>query len=133
MTEGRRSPVDPQDGEPRVAHGGEPGAVERPPAPEEAARRAGGPPRTVARTKASALWTAVAVGVVALVVILIFVAQNSSSVRIHFLMMEGSMPLGVALLLAALLGALLMLAIGTVRILQLRRLARRPHLADRRR
>jgi uncharacterized integral membrane protein len=75
----------------------------------------------------------VAVGVVALVVILIFVAQNSSSVRIHFLMMEGSMPLGVALLLAALLGALLMLAIGTVRILQLRRLARRPHLADRRR
>lgn len=74
-----------------------------------------------------------AVGVVALVVILIFVAQNSSSVRIHFLMMEGSMPLGVALLLAALLGALLMLAIGTVRILQLRRLARRPHLADRRR
>jgi uncharacterized integral membrane protein len=66
-------------------------------------------------------------------VILIFVTQNSSSVRIHFLMAEISMSLGVALLVAALLGALLMLAIGTVRILQLRRLARRPQLAERRR
>jgi uncharacterized integral membrane protein len=43
------------------------------------------------------------------------------------------MPLGVALLVASLLGALLMLAIGTVRILQLRRLAKRPELGDRRR
>lgn len=87
----------------------------------------------VERTRAGALWTAVAVGVVALVGILIFVAQNSGEVRIHFLMMDGEMPLGVALLVAALLGALLMLAIGTVRILQLRRLARRPELAGRRR
>ncbi|HZD74865.1 MAG TPA: lipopolysaccharide assembly protein LapA domain-containing protein [Actinomycetota bacterium] len=133
MTEGRRSSVGPQDGEPRVARDGEPGAVERPRAPDEAARRAGGPSRTVERTRASALWTALAVGLLALVVILIFVTQNSSSVRIHFLMAEISMSLGVALLVAALLGALLMLAIGTVRILQLRRLARRPQLAERRR
>jgi uncharacterized integral membrane protein len=133
VTEGRRSPVGPQDGEQRITRGGEPGAVEGARAPDEAARPAAGPPRTVERTKASALWTAVAVGVLALVGILIFVAQNSSKVRIHFLMMDGTMPLGVALLVAALLGALLMLAIGTVRILQLRRLARRPQLSDRRR
>jgi uncharacterized integral membrane protein len=87
----------------------------------------------VERTRASALWTAVTVGLLALAVILIFVAQNSGRVRIHFLMWDGSMPLGVALLVAAMLGALLMLAIGTVRILQLRRLARRPELVDRRR
>jgi uncharacterized integral membrane protein len=87
----------------------------------------------VERTRAGALWTAVAVGVIALVLILIFVVQNSGSVPIHFLAMDITMPLGVALLVAALLGALLMLAIGTVRILQLRRLAKRPELADRRR
>jgi uncharacterized integral membrane protein len=43
------------------------------------------------------------------------------------------MPLGVALLVSALLGALLMLAIGTVRILQLRRMGKRPELMERRR
>jgi uncharacterized integral membrane protein len=87
----------------------------------------------VERTRASALWTAVAVGLLALVLILIFVVQNGESVPIHFLAMDITMPLGVALLVASLLGALLMLAIGTVRILQLRRLAKRPELGDRRR
>jgi uncharacterized integral membrane protein len=125
-----------------MTRGGESGAVERraqPMSPREsmAGQGAAGlapaePRRVVERTRASALWTAVAVGTISLVLILIFVVQNSGSVRIHFLMMDGSMPLGVALLVAALLGALLMLAIGTIRILQLRRLARRPELADRR-
>jgi uncharacterized integral membrane protein len=133
VTEGRRSSVDPRDEEPRVFDGEERGAIE-PAAGGEAARRPAAPPRReVQRTRASALWTAVAIGLLALAVILIFVAQNSAKVRIHFLMMDGAMPLGVALLVAALLGALLMLAIGTVRILQLRRLAKRPHLVDRRR
>ncbi len=113
MTEDRRGAIDSQDGAPRTTRGGERARVER--------------------TKASALWTAVAAGLLSLVVILIFVAQNSGKVRIHFLMMDGAMPLGVALLVSALLGALLMLAIGTVRILQLRRMAKRPELMERRR
>lgn|SRR5262245_22187626 len=83
-------------------------------------------PRAADRTRADVLWTAVTVGVIALALILIFVVQNHTEVRIHFLTMDFSMPLGVALLVAALLGALLMLAIGTVRIMQLRRLAKRP-------
>jgi uncharacterized integral membrane protein len=135
VTEGRRSSVDPRDEEPRITRGGEPGAIEERPVPagEAAQRPPGQERRVVQRTRASALWTAVAIGLVALAGILIFVAQNSAKVRIHFLMMDGSMPLGVALLVAALLGGLLMLAIGTIRILQLRRLARRPELVDRRR
>jgi uncharacterized integral membrane protein len=127
VTEGRRSSVDPQDEEPRITSGGQPGAIEQPvPANEAAPRAPAQPRRTVERTRASALWTAVAVGLLVLAVILIFVAQNSDKVNIHFLAMDGAMPLGVALLVAALLGALLMLAIGTIRILQLRRLAKRP-------
>ncbi len=39
---------------------------------------------------------------------------------------------GLAVLVAALLGALLMVAIATIRILQLRRAAKRPELAGRR-
>jgi uncharacterized integral membrane protein len=56
------------------------------------------------------LWTAVAVGLVVLAAILIFIAQNSASVRVHFLTADGELPLGVALLFAALLGAILVLA-----------------------
>lgn len=82
-------------------------------------------PGKVERTRASILWTAVAVGVVVLAAILIFIAQNGSSVRVHFLTADGQLPLGVALLLATLLGAILVLAIGSVRMLQLRRIARR--------
>jgi uncharacterized integral membrane protein len=131
MTEERRSSIDPHDGEPRTT-GDERGAFDQPVPPAAAARRAAGRPREVERTRAGALWTAVAAGLLALAVILIFVAQNSGTVNIHFLALEGSMPLGVALLVSAMLGALLMLAIGTVRILQLRRLARRPEPVDRR-
>jgi uncharacterized integral membrane protein len=82
-------------------------------------------PRKVERTRVSMLWTAVAVGLVVLAAILIFIAQNSTSVRVHFLSADGELPLGVALLFAALLGAILVLAIGSVRMLQLRRVARR--------
>ena len=82
-------------------------------------------PRKVERTRVSMLWTAVAVGLVVLAAILIFIAQNSASVRVHFLTADGELPLGVALLFAALLGGILVLAIGSVRMLQLRRVARR--------
>lgn len=90
-----------------------------------------GEARAVERTRASALWTAAAIGLVVLVAILIFVVQNSERVQIQFLGMKGTMSIGLAVLVAALLGALLMLAIGTVRILQLRRVAKRPELAAR--
>jgi lipopolysaccharide assembly protein A len=42
---------------------------------------------------------------------------------------HGHLPLGVALLLAAVAGALLVLIPGTVRIVQLRKAARRHHAA----
>lgn len=79
----------------------------------------------VERTRISVLWTAVAVGMVVLAATLLFIAQNSASVRVHFLTAHGELPLGVALLFATLLGAILVLAIGSVRMLQLRRVAQR--------
>ena len=57
--------------------------------------------------------------------ILLFVLQNLRSSKVSFLSLSGTLPLGVALLAAVALGALLVLALGSVRILQLRKLVRR--------
>jgi uncharacterized integral membrane protein len=45
-------------------------------------------------------------------------------------MANGTLPLGVGLLFAALLGALLVLVVGVARVLQLRGVARRHRRAD---
>jgi uncharacterized integral membrane protein len=76
------------------------------------------------RTRLSGAWTALVVGVVVLAVILVFILQNLQNVEVHFLFMQGSLPLAVALLFAMVLGAVVVLAFGAVRILQLRMVAR---------
>jgi uncharacterized integral membrane protein len=94
-------------------------------------------------TRLSGAWTALVVGVVALLVILVFILQNLQSVELHFVIFHGQLPLGIALLFAAILGTVIVLAFGGGRILQLRMVARRarnqradaspPPLADERR
>ena len=77
------------------------------------------------QTRLSGAWTALVIGIVILVVILIFILQNLQSVEVHFLFLQGQMPLAVALLFAMILGAVVVLAFGAGRILQLRLVARR--------
>lgn len=77
------------------------------------------------QTRLSGAWTALATGVVALAVILVFILQNLQSVEVHFVSFQGSLPLAVALLFAMILGAVVVLAFGAGRILQLRLVARR--------
>jgi lipopolysaccharide assembly protein A len=77
------------------------------------------------RTRLSGAWTAIVIGLVALVVILVFILQNQQSVEIKFLMFEGNLPLAVALLFALILGAIIVFAFGAARILQLRMVAGR--------
>jgi len=69
--------------------------------------------------------TALIAGTAALVVVLIFVIQNTHAVNISFLGAHLHLSLAVALLLAAVAGALVMAAAGTARITQLRRIMRR--------
>jgi uncharacterized integral membrane protein len=64
------------------------------------------------RTRLSGVWTAVVVGLVALVVILVFILQNQQSVEVSFPMFSGHLPLAVALLFAMILGALTVFAFG---------------------
>jgi len=56
-----------------------------------------------------------------LVVILVFVIQNPKDVKVSLFTFSGALPLSVALLGAVILGALMALALGSLRILQLRR------------
>ena len=81
-------------------------------------------------TRTSMVWTMVGIGVVLLVAILVFILQNGQRVRVRFLMVDGTLQLGVALLFAALLGALLVLVAGAARVLQLRVVARRHRRTD---
>ncbi|MFB6397423.1 lipopolysaccharide assembly LapA domain-containing protein [Polymorphospora lycopeni] len=61
-----------------------------------------------------------------LLLLLIFVLQNGQPAEVSFLGAHGTLPMGVALLLAAVFGVLLVALPGTARIVQLRKLDRRP-------
>ncbi len=76
-------------------------------------------------TRAAALWSAVIAGMLVLIVLLIFIAQNTDSAQFAFLGWHWSLPLGVAILGAAVCGGLLTVLAGTARIYQLRRAAKR--------
>lgn len=86
----------------------------------------------VERTRTSTLWTSVAVAAVVLLLLLIFILQNIQDVKVSYLWMSGRLPLGVALLFAAVGGALLVVLLGVARIVQLRRVARRNRRSERR-
>ena len=76
-------------------------------------------------TRLSWAWTALVTGIVALVLILVFILQNLQSVDLSFFVFHGHLPLAVALLFAVILGAVIVAALGGARIRQLRVLARR--------
>lgn len=83
------------------------------------------PHRERMRTKISSMRTGLIAATVVLIVVLIFIIQNAHTVSISFLGAHLRLSLAVALLLAAIAGALLMAAAGTARITQLRRIIRR--------
>lgn len=83
------------------------------------------PESAVKFTKAAALWSALIPGFLILIVLLIFVAQNTESATFEFLGWQWSLPLGVAILASAVCGGLLTVTAGTARIVQLRRAAKR--------
>jgi uncharacterized integral membrane protein len=87
------------------------------------------PENAVKFTKAAALWSSLIIGFLVLIILLIFFAQNTESATFHFLGWSWSLPLGVALLAAAILGGLITFLIGAARIVQLRRAAKKNYKA----
>ncbi len=87
--------------------------------------RADDGPEAIASTRTSRAWLGVLPVLVVLAVILIFVFQNTQSITVHFLTFSGTLALSAWLLSATALGVLLMVTLGSMRILQLRRHVRR--------
>lgn len=73
----------------------------------------------------SSAWVTAFVAVILLIALIIFIAQNGRSVEVRFVTLSGHFPLALALLVAAVAGALTALGLGAARIIQLRRVARR--------
>jgi len=111
------------------APGTAPGQAPPPAAPPTAARPA--PSRPVP-SRVGATWVAAIGFAVVLLLLLIFVLQNNQKVEVSFFGAHGNTPMGVALLLAAVFGILLVAIPGSVRILQLRWRDRRNRRATRR-
>ncbi|HJP76005.1 MAG TPA: lipopolysaccharide assembly protein LapA domain-containing protein, partial [Pseudonocardiaceae bacterium] len=79
----------------------------------------------VRRTKFSGLWVGLTVAAIVLLVLLVFIIENSQTVDIAFFGAHGHLSLGVAMLLAAIGGILLVAIPGYGRIIQLRRVLRK--------
>jgi uncharacterized integral membrane protein len=60
-----------------------------------------------------------------LLLLIVFIAQNTQSVNVSFFGWDGQTPLAVALLIATTAGLFLATVAGSLRILQLRRRVRR--------
>lgn len=82
-------------------------------------------PRNVPRSRMGGMWVTLVVAAFVLLLLLIFILQNGQPAQVSFLGAHGELPMGVALLLAAIFGVLLVALPGTARILQLRALGRR--------
>ena len=78
------------------------------------------PPHPTRRTRISGTWVGVIIATLVLTLLLVFILQNTKRVKISYFTAHGAMPLGVALLLAAIGGVLFAGVVGSLRIWQLR-------------
>ncbi len=121
MAAGEPDPVAAVDDSPT----GQPGDVVPAPAEQPTVDQ-----HVVRRTRIGGVWVAAASFAVVLLLLLIFILENGNKVEISYFGTHGHLPLGVALLLSAVLGVLLVVIPGTARIVQLRLVARRHRRLD---
>jgi uncharacterized integral membrane protein len=79
----------------------------------------------VQATKVSGVWIGLIATALFVILLIIFIAQNSRRVTIHFFGWHGQFSLALTILLAAVVGVLLVAIPGSLRILQLRRALRK--------
>jgi uncharacterized integral membrane protein len=111
------TPADPRTQAQADDSSGESRPAERPSPPPA--------PSAPPRTRTSAAFKSLVAAAIVLILLLVFILENTQSVKISYFGASGHMPLGVALLLAAAGGALLIAVVGTLRITQLRRHSKR--------
>lgn len=95
-----------------------PPTTEAPPTPSDV-------PQRVPRTRASTAYVGVGGGLVVLVLILIFIIQNLDNASLHYLGLQFTLPIGLLMLIALVVGGLIVLFVSLARVTQLRIRARR--------
>lgn len=80
-------------------------------------------------TRAGMVWVAVASALVVLILLIVFILQNQDYILVKFFGLEGSVPLGIALFIAAVGGGVLVAIAGAARIIQLRLAAHRQRVS----
>jgi uncharacterized integral membrane protein len=98
--------------------------------PVEAEVEPAGSSVAIVSTRTSRAWIKLLPFLVVLAVILTFVFQNPKNVKVTLFTFSGTLPLSVALLGAVILGTLLAMALGSMRIFQLRRLVRQKSVSE---
>ena len=71
-------------------------------------------------TRTAVVWAALIVGLLLLVLLIIFIAQNQVTVTLEYFGWNGSVGLGLTMFISAVAGGLLVAAVAIARILQLR-------------
>lgn len=79
----------------------------------------------VKRGVSGTVWAALIAGVIVLILLLVFIIQNNVGTRFEYMAWTFSLPLGVAMLLSAIAGALIMALVGSVRMFALGRRVRK--------
>lgn len=127
--ESERPPATPAESS-GEGHPAQPASAEAAPA-----SRAGEPQQVTTkppRTRTAVAFNGFVAGAIVLILLLVFILENTQTVKISYFGASGHVALGVALLLAAVGGALLVGILGAARMAQIRRHTKR-HSASRRR
>ncbi len=98
----------------------------------ESAKEHDAPEMRVTRTRTGSALVATVLGLILALLMLVFVLQNGDRQQYEFLWTDFSLPAGIAMLFAAIVGGLVVALIGLGRIVQIRLAARRHRKADRR-
>jgi uncharacterized integral membrane protein len=98
---------------------------ETPAAPVEEDRPRDRAPDPLRGSRTSGFWAGVLVLAVLLLLLAVFILQNTQKVEVSFLGWNGRAPLAATLLLAAVAGSVVVATAGLLRILQLRRRVKR--------
>lgn len=82
-------------------------------------------PRKVKKTTAGSMWVGLVISAILLIVLLVFILQNQQETALNLFGWTWNFPVGVGMLFAAILGALITALIGGWRMLDLRRQIRK--------
>lgn len=83
------------------------------------------PKKKIENTRVSYAWIGLVLGAFLTIVMLVFILQNLDNARVSFLGWHFEIPTGIAMLLSAVAGALITAFVGGVRMLQIKRQARK--------